>query len=72
MLLVIGPFGYTYSWAYVPDTPINKVAAFIVPLASLAICAVGVGKKTVTRWILIPVMVFCFLIAVIAGFTLIL
>jgi hypothetical protein len=67
VLLVIGPFGYTYGWAYVPDTPANKVAAFIVPLASLAICAVGIGKKTVTRWVMIPVMIFCILIAAIAG-----
>ena len=67
ILLVIGPFGYTYGWAYVPDTPINKLAAFIVPLASLAICAVGIGKKTVTRWVMFPVTIFCVLIAAIAG-----
>ena len=67
VLLVIGPFGYSYSWAYVPDTALNKAAAFIVPLTALAIGALGIGKKKVTLWIMIPVMVFCAFVAAIAG-----
>jgi len=69
VLLVIGPFGYSYGWAYVPDTALNKAAAFIVPLAALAIGALGISKKKVTFWVMIPVMVFCALVAVIAGLT---
>jgi hypothetical protein len=67
VLLVIGPFGYSYSWAYVPDTVLNKAAAFIIPLAALAIGALGIGKKKVTLWVMIPVVVFCTLVAIIAG-----
>ena len=67
VLLVIGPFGYSYSWAYVPDTALNKAAAFIVPLAALTIGAVGIGEKKITLWVMIPVMVFCALVAIIAG-----
>jgi len=67
VLLVIGPFGYSYSWAYVPDTALNKAAAFIVPLAALAIGALGISKKKVTLWVMVPVMIFCALVAIIAG-----
>lgn len=67
VLLVIGPFGYTYGWAYIPDTAVNKVVAFIVPLAALAFGAVGISRKTITLWVMVPVMVFCALVAVIAG-----
>ena len=67
ILLIIGPFGYSYSWAYVPDTALNKAAAFIVPLAALAIGALGISKKKVTLWVMIPVVVFCALVAIIAG-----
>ena len=67
VLLVIGPFGYSYSWAYVPDTALNKAAAFIVPLAAFTIGALGIGKKKITLWVMIPVMVFCALVAIIAG-----
>jgi hypothetical protein len=67
VLLVIGPFGYSYSWAYVPDTTLNKAAAFIVPIAALAIGAVGISRKTITLWVMVPVMVFCALVAVTAG-----
>jgi hypothetical protein len=67
ILLVIGPFGYSYSWAYVPDTALNKAAAFIVPLAALATGGVGIGKKKITLWVMIPVMVFCGIVALIAG-----
>ena len=67
VLLVIGPFGYTYGWAYIPDTAVNKVVAFIVPLAALAIGSVGISRKTITLWVMVPVMVFCALVAVIAG-----
>jgi len=67
VLLVIGPFGYTYGWAYIPDTALNKLAAFMVPFAGLAIVVVGISKKTATKWAMIPVLVFCVLVAVIAG-----
>ena len=67
VLLAIGPFGYTYGWAYIPDTAVNKVVAFIVPLAALAIGSVGISRKTITLWVMVPVMVFCALVAVIAG-----
>jgi len=67
ILLVIGPFGYSYSWAYVPDTALNKAAALIVPLAALAIGGVGIGKKKITLWVMIPVIAFCSIVAIIAG-----
>lgn len=67
VLLVIGPFGYTYSWAYLPDTALNKLGAFLVPLAGLVITVVGISKKTISKWVMIPVLVFCILICVIAG-----
>jgi len=67
VFLVIGPFGYSYSWAYIPDTALNKAAAFIVLLTALAIGALGIGKKKVTLWVMIPVMVFCAFVAAIAG-----
>ena len=67
VLLVIGPFGYSYNWAYVPDTALNKAAAFIIPLTALAIGALGIGKKKVTLWVMIPVMAFCTLVAIITG-----
>ena len=70
VLLVIGPFGYSYSWAYIPDTALNKAAAFIVSITALAIGALGIGKKKVTLWIMIPVMVFCAFVAAIAGLVL--
>jgi len=71
VLLVIGPFGYTYGWAYIPDTPVNEAAAFIVPLIGLAIGVVGICKKTVTLWVLVPVMVFCALVTAVAGLVLV-
>jgi hypothetical protein len=67
VLLIIGPFGYSYSWAYVPDTTLNKAAAFIMPLAALAIGGVGISKKKITLWVMIPLMVFCGIVALIAG-----
>ena len=70
VFLVIGPFGYTYGWAYIPDTALNKLAAFMVPFAGLAIVVVGISKKTATKWVMIPVLVFCVLVAVIAGLVL--
>ncbi|MBN2462468.1 MAG: hypothetical protein JXB43_02585 [Dehalococcoidia bacterium] len=72
ILLVIGPFGYTYGWAYIPDTTLNKLLAFLIPFAGLVIVVVGIRKKTVTKWIMIPVLVFCTLISVIAGLVFIL
>jgi len=71
LLLVTGPFGYSYSWAYVPDTVLNKAAAFIVPLTALAIGALGISKKELTLWIMIPVVVFCTLVTAIAGLVLV-
>jgi hypothetical protein len=73
-LLLIGPFGYSYSWAYILNTPSNLISVAIIPIAGLAIGAVGIWKRTVTRWIIIPVVVFCALVAfiveliIIAGF----
>lgn len=71
VLLVIGPFGYTYGWAYVPDTALNKVAAFIVPIIALAIGAVGISRKTITLWVMVPVIVFCAVVTAIAGLVLV-
>jgi hypothetical protein len=71
VLLVIGPFGYTYGWAYIPDTVLNKLVAFLVPLTGLVIVVVGIRKKTVTRWVMIPVLVNCALVAIIAGLVLV-
>lgn len=70
VLLVIGPFGHSYGWAYIPDTALNKVMAFLVPIAGLVIVVVGVRKKTVTKWVMIPVLVFCALVAIITGLVL--
>ena len=71
VVLMIGPFGYTYGWAYIPDTPVNKIAALMIPLASLAVCVAGISKKTVTRWVLMPVLVFCVIVGIITGLLLI-
>jgi hypothetical protein len=71
VLLVIGPFGYSYSWAYIPDTAVNKLAAAIVPIIGLAIAAVGIWKKTAPKWVMIPIVCFSSLVAIIAGLILI-
>ncbi|MDD5703351.1 MAG: hypothetical protein PHU23_15050, partial [Dehalococcoidales bacterium] len=71
ILLLTGMFVYTYPWAYVLRTPINQVAAAIIPIAGLSIPAIGIWGKAVTKWILVPVLVFCILIAAIAGLTII-
>jgi hypothetical protein len=68
---VIGPFGYSYSWAYIPDTAVNKLAAAIVPIIGLAIAAVGIWKKTAPKWVMIPIVCFSSLVAIIAGLILI-
>jgi len=70
-LLLIGPFGYSYSWAYILNTPSNLISVAVIPIAGLAIGAVGIWKRTVTRWIMVPVLVFCILIAAIAGLVLV-
>jgi hypothetical protein len=62
-LLLIGPFGYSYRWAYILDTPADFLSVAFIPIAALAIGAVGIWKGTVTRWATIPVVVFCALIA---------
>jgi hypothetical protein len=73
-LLFIGPFAYSYGWAYILDTPADLVSVAIIPLAGLAIGAVGIWRRTVTRWATIPVVVFCVLVVfivesiIIAGF----
>jgi hypothetical protein len=73
-LLFIGPFAYSYGWAYILDTPADLFSVVIIPLAGLAIGAVGIWKRAVTRWATIPVVVFCALVAfiiesvILAGF----
>jgi len=62
-LLLIGPFGYSYGWAYILDTPADLLSVAVIPIAALAIGAVGIWKGAVTRWVTIPVVVFCALIA---------
>lgn len=64
-LLLIGPFGYSYSWAYILTTPINLTAVAFIPIAGLVIGSVGIWKRTVTKWVLVPVLVFNFLVTVI-------
>jgi len=73
-LLLIGPFAYSYGWAYILDTPADLLSVAIIPIAALTIGAVGIWKRAVTKWATIPVVVFCALIAfivesiIIAGF----
>jgi len=73
-LLFIGPFGYSYGWAYILDTPADLLSVAVIPIAGLVIGAVGIWKRAVTRWATIPVVVFCALVAfivesiIIAGF----
>jgi len=62
-LLFIGPFGYSYGWAYILDTPANLLSVAVIPVAGLVIGVVGIWKRTVTRWATIPVVVFCALVA---------
>lgn len=64
-LLLIGPFGYSYSWAYIVTTPINLVAVAVIPVAGLVIGAVGIWKRAATRWVMIPIVVFSSLVTVI-------
>lgn len=70
-LLLIGPFGYSYSWAYILNTPLNMISVAIIPIAGLAIGTVGIWKRTVTKWIMVPVLIFCVLIAAIIGLVLV-
>lgn len=70
-LLLIGPFGYSYGWAYILDTPADFLSVAVIPIAGLAIGAVGIWKRTVTRWVIIPVAVFCALITFIVEFIII-
>jgi hypothetical protein len=62
-LLLIGPFAYSYGWAYILDTPADFLSVAVIPIAALAIGAVGIWKRAVTRWVTIPVVVFCALVA---------
>jgi hypothetical protein len=64
-LLLIGPFGYSYSWAYIVTTPVNLAAVAVIPIAGLVIGAVGIWKRTVTRWVMIPIVVFSSLVTII-------
>ncbi|MBA7710044.1 hypothetical protein ES703_118972 [subsurface metagenome] len=64
-LLLIGPFGYSYGWAYILDTPVNLLSVAVIPIAGLLLGAIGVWKRTVTRWVMIPIVVFGFLVTVI-------
>ena len=65
LILVIGSLGYSYSWAYVPDTVLNKTAALLVPLIGLVTGIISLIKRLVTRWITVPVTVFCaFIVAI--------
>jgi hypothetical protein len=66
--LLIGPLGYSYSWAYVLKTPADIIATAIVPIAGLVIAGIGIHRRTVSKWILIPVLVFIALVAFIVGF----
>jgi hypothetical protein len=65
VLLVIGPFGYTYGWAYIPDTVVNLLAAAVIPVTGLAIGVVGIWKRTAPKWVMVPVLVFSFIVTVI-------
>jgi hypothetical protein len=65
--LVFGPFGYSHSWSYIPDTFVNKAAAFIVPLTGLAIGIIGIWKRTAPKWVTIPIVIFGALVAIITG-----
>jgi hypothetical protein len=69
-LLLTGPFGYSYSWAYILNTPPNMVSVAVIPITGLAIVVVGISKKTVSKWIMIPVLVFCALLTIVAGLVL--
>jgi len=62
-LLLIGPFGYSYGWAYILDTSADFLSVAVIPITALVIGAVGIWKRAVTRWATIPVLVFCALIA---------
>lgn len=58
---------YSYHWAYVTDTPLNQAAIAIMPVAALVIVAVGDRKRAFSRWIMVPVLIFCLLLAAIVG-----
>ena len=66
-LLLNGPFGYNHSWAYVLNTPINMAALVVMPIAGLSIVSVGIWKRTLNKWLIIPILVFCALVAAITG-----
>ncbi len=64
-LLLIGPFGYSYSLAYILNTPVNLLSVAVIPIAGLAIGSVSIWKRTAPRWVMIPIVVFGFLVTVI-------
>jgi hypothetical protein len=71
LFLVTGFLGSTYSWAYTPDTVINKLLTVLVPFTGMVIATVGIRRKAVTKWVMVPVLVFCVLITAISGILLI-
>jgi hypothetical protein len=71
IIILIGPFGYSFHWAYVVDTPLNQVAVAVVPIAGLIIGAASIKKKTVTRWLTVPIFLFNFLLTIIVTFALV-
>jgi len=60
--------GYSSFWADIPDTPGNKIATCIMPVAAVIMVMVGDRHRTVSRWILVPVLMFCLLVAAIVIF----
>jgi len=71
LFLVTGFLGSTYSWAYTPDTVINKLLTVLVPFTGMVIATVGIRRKAVTKWLMVPVLVFCVLTTAISGVLLI-
>lgn len=68
-LLFAGPIGYRHPWAYVLNTPINLVSSVIIPIAGLALISLSIWKKVVSKWLMIPILVFCFLVAGVTALT---
>ncbi len=64
-VLLLCSLGYSYPWAYILRTPANFLAVAVIPLAGLVIAAVGIWKRSATKWFLVPVLVFSTLVAVI-------
>jgi hypothetical protein len=58
LLLLTGLLIHSYQWAYVLSTPLNSISAAVIPATGLIVAVMGIIKKTVTKWIIIPVLVF--------------